>query len=423
MAGHSHAANIRHRKNAVDAKKGKLFSKLAKGMISAARQGGGDLESNPKLRLAVEKAKAANMTRDSIERAIKKGTGEGAEGDYEELIYEGYAPGGVAVMVACLTDNRNRTAPDIKHIFDKRGGNLGASGSVAFMFDFRAIFVVENGDRDVHADITRLTVSLSRRIGRRIEVGGGFDVYANRRHANGLGGWAEAIYRRSAPFTSVALRGHWNEVLHEPAAAAGLGGTSHGVETEVHYESEADWWWTSGRLSFRSLSFEHPEHGRMTDGQAIVNAVLGTRVFRRGPEIRRSFSTRRLPTVETGTTVFGEPPQGMGHQIDAWLGYTGIRLLDDGELDGPLPLGGAYDYVTATGRVVGPAGRGLLYEAELYLGTDLQDPGLFVGGTVGLAWRPSTDLELKLSGSHGIDFGYEGGEGATRLSLTMTLRW
>jgi YebC/PmpR family DNA-binding regulatory protein len=148
MAGHSHAANIRHRKNAVDAKKGKLFSKLAKGMISAARQGGGDLESNPKLRLAVEKAKAANMTRDSIERAIKKGTGEGAEGDYEELIYEGYAPGGVAVMVACLTDNRNRTAPDIKHIFDKRGGNLGASGSVAFMFDFRAIFVVENGDRD-----------------------------------------------------------------------------------------------------------------------------------------------------------------------------------------------------------------------------------------------------------------------------------
>jgi len=151
MAGHSHSANIKHRKNAVDAKKGKLFSKLAKGMISAARQGGGDLEMNPKLRLAVEKAKAANMTRDSIERAIKKGSGEDADGDFEELLYEGYATGGIAILVSCLTDNRNRTAPDIKHIFDKRGGNLGATGSVAFMFDFRSIFAVENGDRDEDA--------------------------------------------------------------------------------------------------------------------------------------------------------------------------------------------------------------------------------------------------------------------------------
>ena len=152
MAGHSHSANIKHRKNAVDAKKGKLFSKLAKGMISAARQGGGELESNPKLRLAVEKAKAANMTRDSIERAIKKGSGEDADGaEFEELLYEGYAPGGIAVLVSCLTDNRNRTAPEIKHTFEKRGGNLGASGSVAFMFDFRSIFVVENGERDEEA--------------------------------------------------------------------------------------------------------------------------------------------------------------------------------------------------------------------------------------------------------------------------------
>ncbi len=149
MAGHSHSANIKHRKNAVDAKRGKLFSKLAKGMISAARQGGGDLDANPKLRLAVEKAKAANMTRDSIERAIKKGSGEDADGaEFEELLYEGYAPGGIAVLVTCLTDNRNRTAPDIKHIFEKRGGNLGASGSVAFMFDFRSIFVIANGGRD-----------------------------------------------------------------------------------------------------------------------------------------------------------------------------------------------------------------------------------------------------------------------------------
>lgn len=149
MAGHSHSANIKHRKNAVDAKKGKLFSKLAKGMISAARQGGGDLEMNPKLRLAVEKAKAANMTRDSIERAIKKGSGEDADGaDFEELLYEGYAPGGIAVLVSCLTDNRNRTAPEVKHTFEKRGGNLGATGSVAFMFDFRSIFVLENDGKD-----------------------------------------------------------------------------------------------------------------------------------------------------------------------------------------------------------------------------------------------------------------------------------
>jgi YebC/PmpR family DNA-binding regulatory protein len=149
MAGHSHSANIKHRKNAVDAKKGKLFSKLAKIIMSAARQGGGDLDANPKLRLAVEKAKAANMTKDSIERAVKKGAGELGDGvEFEELVYEGYAPGGVAVMVTCLTDNRNRTAPDIKHIFDKRGGNLGSPGSVAFMFDFRSIFVVENGERD-----------------------------------------------------------------------------------------------------------------------------------------------------------------------------------------------------------------------------------------------------------------------------------
>jgi YebC/PmpR family DNA-binding regulatory protein len=149
MAGHSHSANIKHRKNAVDAKKGKLFSKLAKAMISAARQGGGELDSNPRLRLAVEKAKAANMTRDSIARAIKKGSGEDADGAvFEELLYEGYAPGGIAVLVSCLTDNRNRTGPEIKYTFERRGGNLGAPGSVAFMFDFRSIFVIENAERD-----------------------------------------------------------------------------------------------------------------------------------------------------------------------------------------------------------------------------------------------------------------------------------
>jgi len=152
MAGHSHSANIKHRKNAVDAKKGKLFSKLARAIISAARQGGGDIDTNPKLRLAIEKGRAANMPKDKIEAAVKKGTGADADGKtFDELIYEGYASAGVAVMVSCLTDNHKRTAPDIKHIFDKNGGNLGSTGSVSFQFDFRSVFVVETGGRDEDA--------------------------------------------------------------------------------------------------------------------------------------------------------------------------------------------------------------------------------------------------------------------------------
>ena len=148
MAGHSHSANIKHRKNAVDAKKAKIFSKAARNIISAARQGGPDIETNLKLKYAVEKAKAANMPKDNIERAIKKGAGEKGGDDFEELIYEGYAPGGVALLITCLTDNRNRTAPEVKYTLEHGGGNLGASGSVSFMFDFRSIFVVEMGDRD-----------------------------------------------------------------------------------------------------------------------------------------------------------------------------------------------------------------------------------------------------------------------------------
>jgi len=147
MAGHSHAANVARRKNAVDAKRAKIFSKCAKHVMSAVRQGGPDPDANLKLRYAIEKARAANMPKDNIERAIKRASGE-AGGDIEELIYEGYAPGGVALMVSCLTDNRNRTAADIKHIFDKRGGNLGAQGSVGFLFDFRSIFVIETAGKD-----------------------------------------------------------------------------------------------------------------------------------------------------------------------------------------------------------------------------------------------------------------------------------
>jgi YebC/PmpR family DNA-binding regulatory protein len=134
MAGHSKWANIQHRKNAQDAKRGKVFTKLIREITVAARTGGGDPTSNPRLRLAMDKALTANMTRDSIERAIKKATGELEGVTYEELRYEGYAPGGVAVIVECVSDNRQRTVADVRHGFSKFGGNLGTDGSVAYLF-------------------------------------------------------------------------------------------------------------------------------------------------------------------------------------------------------------------------------------------------------------------------------------------------
>jgi YebC/PmpR family DNA-binding regulatory protein len=159
MAGHSHSANIARRKGAVDAKRGQIFSKLARGIISAARTGGGDVETNLKLKYALEKARAANMPKDTIERALQRGTGS-KEGDaFEELLYEGYAPGGVALLVTCLTDNRNRTAPDIKYIFDRGNGNLGSPGSVSFLFELRSQFVIEREGRDEDA-LTELALEV-----------------------------------------------------------------------------------------------------------------------------------------------------------------------------------------------------------------------------------------------------------------------
>ncbi len=134
MAGHSKWANIQHRKKAVDAKRGKIFTQINRLLSVAAREGGGDPDTNPALRLAIEKANAANMPKDNIERAIKKATGDLDGVTYEELKYEGYAPGGVAVMVECLTDNRNRTVAEVRHAFTKYGGNLGTDGSVAYLF-------------------------------------------------------------------------------------------------------------------------------------------------------------------------------------------------------------------------------------------------------------------------------------------------
>lgn len=145
MAGHSKWANIQHRKGAQDKKRGKLFTKLIREITIASRMGGSDIAANPRLRLAVDKAKAQSMPKDNIDRAIKRGAGEGGDADYQEIRYEGYGPGGTAVIVDCMTDNRNRTAADVRHAFSKFGGNLGADGSVSYLFNHVGLLVYPPG--------------------------------------------------------------------------------------------------------------------------------------------------------------------------------------------------------------------------------------------------------------------------------------
>jgi len=135
MAGHSKWANIQHRKKAQDAKRGKLFTRLIREITVAARMGGSDMDSNPRLRLAVDKGLSANMNKDTVDRAIKRGAGEQDGDNYEEIRYEGYGPGGSAILVDCMTDNRNRTVAEVRHAFTKFNGNMGTSGSVAYMFE------------------------------------------------------------------------------------------------------------------------------------------------------------------------------------------------------------------------------------------------------------------------------------------------
>ena len=144
MAGHSKWAGIKHKKAIVDARRGKLFTKLARGITVAAKDGGGDVEGNPALALAVQKARDASMPKDNIERAIAKGTGAGSDADaIETVVYEGYGPGGVAFLVEALTDNRNRTGSEVRHTFSKSGGNLGEPGSVAWQFEKKGTVVVD----------------------------------------------------------------------------------------------------------------------------------------------------------------------------------------------------------------------------------------------------------------------------------------
>lgn len=142
MSGHNKWSTIKHKKGAADAKRGKMFSKLIKEITIAARMGGGDIDGNPRLRTAVNTARNANMPKENIERAIKRGTGEIEGVTYEEIVYEGYGPGGVAVLVEALTDNKNRTVAEIRHIFDKYNGNLGESGCVAWMFDKKGVIEI-----------------------------------------------------------------------------------------------------------------------------------------------------------------------------------------------------------------------------------------------------------------------------------------
>jgi len=143
MSGHSKWSTIKHKKGVLDARRGKLFSKLARLIITAARRGGGDPSMNLALRYAIDKAKAANMTRDTIERAVKKGTGDLEGASLDEVLYEGYAPGGVALMIEILTDNRNRTASEIRKLMENRAGSLGATGCVAWMFQTKGVFMVD----------------------------------------------------------------------------------------------------------------------------------------------------------------------------------------------------------------------------------------------------------------------------------------
>ncbi|GAE89441.1 YebC/PmpR family DNA-binding transcriptional regulator [Acetivibrio straminisolvens] len=160
MAGHSKWANIKHKKQKTDAQKGKIFTKLGREIAIVVKQGGPDPEVNSKLKDVIAKAKAANMPNDTIMRSIKKAAGEIDSTNYEEVVYEGYGPGGVAVIVEAMTDNRNRTAGEVRHLFDKFGGNLGTTGCVSFMFDKKGVILIEKSDKVKEDDLMMKALDL-----------------------------------------------------------------------------------------------------------------------------------------------------------------------------------------------------------------------------------------------------------------------
>lgn len=173
MAGHSHFANIAAKKAVVDAKRGKLWSKLSRYIIVAARNGGGDPVTNLKLRYAIDKAREVSMPKDNIERAIKRGTGELAGDAMEELTYEGFGPGGCAVLIEVMTDNRNRTSGEVRKILDRAGGKLGSAGNVAFLFDRKGLFQIEAGSHD---EDTLMAIALEAGADDVKAVEGGFEI-------------------------------------------------------------------------------------------------------------------------------------------------------------------------------------------------------------------------------------------------------
>ena len=160
MSGHSKWANIKNKKEKTDAQKGKIFTKLGREIVVAVKQGGPDPESNSKLKDVIAKCKANNMPNDNIERSIKKAAGAEDTSNYEEIVYEGYGPNGVAIIVEATTDNKNRTAADVRHLFDKFGGNLGTSGCVSYMFNKKGVIVVEKNDSIVEDDLMMVALDL-----------------------------------------------------------------------------------------------------------------------------------------------------------------------------------------------------------------------------------------------------------------------
>ena len=223
MSGHSKWSTIKRKKGAADAKRGKLFTKLIREIATAAGLGGGDPDSNPRLRLAIDKARGANMPKDNIERAIKKGTGEGGDSQYEQVAYEGYGPAGVAILVAGLTDNRNRTVGEVRHAFTKHGGNLGESGCVAYLFDKKGVLVVE-GDFDLDR-VYELALEAGAEDVVEAEDGGvevvadpeSFEAVRDALQSGGIELASAEVTMR--PSTTVALQGHDAEVMLRLAEA------------------------------------------------------------------------------------------------------------------------------------------------------------------------------------------------------------